>query len=168
MKLTSNEKKLLVNLLEDSMLNDAQLARKMRLSPQGVGKIRKRLEEKGVIEEYRLRLNYERIGIAVFAIAMLEFTPKGIATLAAGGLEKMLDSNMIDVFHTPSGIAPLIILFGFRNLGEHDYYFRRFKEENIDTFVVKQVFTFSNAGIVRRTSTELYMKVLKEMGKIIP
>jgi len=103
MRLTKNEKRTLKLLLENARKSDSAIAEKLKISSQAVGKIRRKLE-RHVIDSYTLNLNYSKLGIHTFAIALAKLTPEG---LDKGELEvekRLLNnSNMIQVFRLPHG-----------------------------------------------------------------
>jgi len=77
MKLTKNEKKALKLLLDNSRISDSEIASKLNISSQAVGKIRRKLES-SIINSYSLNLNYSKLGIQTFAIAVAKLTKDGL------------------------------------------------------------------------------------------
>ena len=69
MMLSNNEKKVLKLLLKNPKISDSTMALKLKISSRAVGKIRRKLE-KTVIDSYTLNLNYSKLGIHTFAIAL--------------------------------------------------------------------------------------------------
>jgi DNA-binding Lrp family transcriptional regulator len=166
MKLTKNEKLTLNMLLENARVPDSIIASKLRISSQAVGKIRKKLE-KGVISSYTLNLNYSKLGIQTFAIALAKLTPEG---LSKGELEieqKLLqEKNIIQVFRLPSGDATHFILYGFRDINEFDEFFHSSsKVKEIHKFIeTKQLFTFSHHSLIKMNPTQLLQKAIESLG----
>jgi len=62
MWLTKNEKKVLKLLLDNAKLSDTYIAKKLNISSQAIGRIRKKLEEE-IINGYILDLDYSKINI---------------------------------------------------------------------------------------------------------
>jgi len=110
-QLTKNEKKALTMLMSDARVTDSDMASKMRISPQGTRKIRKRLE-KSHIQEYRTIIDYEKIGINVFAIAQIKILNKDI--LKSKNVMGAFEINEADITH--------ILILGFASLEELDGY----------------------------------------------
>ena len=50
-KLTKNDQEVLKNIIKHAKIPDSEIAKRMKLSPQAVFKIRKKLEESGIIED---------------------------------------------------------------------------------------------------------------------
>ena len=76
-QLTKNEKKVLTMLISNARVTDSEIASKIKISPQGVRKIRKKLEANH-IQEYRTVVNYESIGINVFVIAQIKVLNRSV------------------------------------------------------------------------------------------
>ena len=58
MKFTKNEKKVLRLLLKDGRTLNTKIAERLTISKQAVGKIRKKLENQGVINSYSVKLDF--------------------------------------------------------------------------------------------------------------
>ena len=127
--LTRNERKSLNLLLENGRITDTEIAKKLKITKQAVGKIRRKLEGLEIIKGYRAELDYGKLGINTFAIAILKFTPKSWEELGELGIEKKIAelSHVIDVYRIPEGSATHIALCGFKDLTELDRYFRKFQ-----------------------------------------
>lgn len=61
-KLDERDRELLRHLQEDARITNAELARRVDLSPPGLQKRLRKLEEAGVIESYATLLNREAVG----------------------------------------------------------------------------------------------------------
>ena len=72
-KLDDLDWRLLARLQEDARVSTAELARQFKLSPPGVQKRLRRLEEKGVIHRYVTVVNREAVGLDLlcFVLVML-------------------------------------------------------------------------------------------------
>ena len=66
--LNQSERKVLTLLEENCRLSANQIAKKTRLSPEGVLKIIKRLEEAGVITRFNTKINYARVGYKIYPV----------------------------------------------------------------------------------------------------
>ena len=75
-KLTNNEKKTLKLLLQNGRATDTDISQDLKITKQAVGKIRKKLEETGIIRGYSPEVDYGKMGISTFAIAILKFKSK--------------------------------------------------------------------------------------------
>jgi DNA-binding Lrp family transcriptional regulator len=110
-QLTNNEKKTLAMLISNARVTDSEIASKIRISPQGVRKIRKKLE-KSHIQEYRTIIDYEKMGINVFAIAQIKVLNKDILN----------SKNIIGAFEINEANITHILILGFASLEELDEY----------------------------------------------
>lgn len=162
MRLNKNEKKVLKMLLNNARVSDSSIAEKLKISSQAVGKIRRKLE-KSVIESYTLTLNYSKLGIKTFAIALSKLTPEG---LDKGELEvekKLLDNpNIIQIYRLPHGSLTHAILYGFRDVDELDDFFHcQQAKKDIHVFIEnKELFTFSHNSLVKNNPVQLFNSII--------
>lgn len=68
MKIDDIDIKILSELQRDSRLSIRELSRKINLSPPSVAERVRRLEEKGIIEEYTIKINKQKIGFPIECI----------------------------------------------------------------------------------------------------
>lgn len=166
MRLTKNEKKTLKLLLENAKISDSYIANKLRISSQAVGKIRKKLEAT-VINSYTLNINYSKLGIQTFAIALAKLTPEGLDTGELEVEEKLLaNPHIIQVYRLPSSSPTHIILYGFRDVSEFDEFFHSYKQkQELHNFIENQdLFTFSHNSLLKNSPVQLFNKVIEELG----
>jgi Lrp/AsnC family leucine-responsive transcriptional regulator len=67
-QLNQSEKKVLTLLEQDCRLSANQIAKKTRLSPEGVLKIIKRLEKENIISRFNAKINYSRMGYQLYPV----------------------------------------------------------------------------------------------------
>jgi DNA-binding Lrp family transcriptional regulator len=170
MNLTENEKKTLKLLLNNSKVTDIQIASDLGISSVAVGKIRKKLES-SVIESYTVNLNYAKLGIQVFAVAISKLTEKG---MEKGELEVEQDllknPHIISVYRLPKASSTHILLYGFKDLNELDNFFHSFKyEQKLHELVnTNELFTFSHNGMIKNNPMQLFCKVIDDLEKKSP
>ena len=166
MRLTKNEKKVLKLLLNNARISDSLIAGKLKISSQAVGKIRKKLE-KTIIDSYTINLNYPKLGIKTFAIALSKLTSDG---LDKGELEvekKLLNNeNIIQVYRLPSGRFTHAILYGFEDIQELDEFFHSQKQKkDLHSFIEnEELFTFSHNSLVKNNPIQLFNKIIDNLG----
>jgi DNA-binding Lrp family transcriptional regulator len=166
MNLTKNEKKVLKLLLENSRLPDSDIAAKLSISSQAVGKIRKKLEE-NVIGSYTLNLNYSKLGIEAFAIAIAKLTKEG---MDKGELEveTLLHKcpHVINAYRLPKGSRTHIIVYGFMDLNELDNFFHSPKAmQDLHTYLeTQEFFTFSHNSLIKNNPVALLQKAIDCLG----
>jgi DNA-binding Lrp family transcriptional regulator len=162
--LTKNERKVLQLLLENARMSDSAIAKKLKISSQAIGKIRKKLEA-SVITAYTTNLNYSKLGIKTFAISLAKLTAAG---LDKGEIEMeqtlLEDPNIIQVFRLPSNTTTHIILYGFRDLTDLDLYFHSHnKKKDIHQFLEhRDIYTFSCSSLLKNDPTALFKKIISE------
>ena len=88
--LTRNEKKTLNLLLENGRISDTEIAKRLKITKQAVGKIRRKLETLDIIKGYRVELDYGKLGINTFALVVVKFTQKSWEELGELGIEKKI------------------------------------------------------------------------------
>jgi DNA-binding Lrp family transcriptional regulator len=169
MRLTKNEKKVLQLLLKNARISDSLIAEKLRISSQAIGKIRRKLE-KSVIESYTVNINYSKLGIKTFAIALAKLTPEG---LDQGELEiekKLLETaNAIQVYRLPQGKFTHAILYGFSDVDEFDEFFHsaKTKKELHSLIENEELFTFSHNSLIKNSPLQLLDKTIEDAGTAI-
>ncbi len=162
MRLTKNEKKVLKLLLGNARISDSAIAEKLKISSQAVGKIRRKLERE-VIDSYTLHLNYSKLGVKTFAIALCKLTSEG---LDKGELEvekKLLDSpNIIQIYRLPHGSLTHAILYGFKDVDELDNFFHspQSKKELHNFIENQELFTFSHNSLIKNNPVQLFNQII--------
>ena len=165
MELTRNERQVMKFLIENGRATDAELSVKLKITSQAVGKIRKKLEKIGIIKGYSANLDYEKIGIKVFALALFKFIPEVWKTLKDKNIdERIHGSNIINFYRIPEGDVTHIVVYGFRSLDELDYYFHVLQTERGHISEIRKLYIFSAKSLKKESSNDLYIKVLKEWG----
>lgn len=164
MKLTKNERSTLILLIEDPLITNSDIAKKLTITAQGVGKIRKQLYEKGIIKNHQLSLDYEKLGIEILAITMLKILPSVFKKFKNNELDKVLNHiNVIRSYALPETDITHMILYAFRDIKEYDQYFRSILEEFGDYVEIKHTFVLSSGSKIKSSSKEMFLDVLKKM-----
>ncbi len=148
-KLTKNEKEVICCLLDNARMHDVEIARKLRITTQAVGKIRKRLEKEGIIESYSARINYTSVGINVFAVAMIRASPR-VWSNGIDAVRKKLGelANIVYICRVARTDISIIAVFGFKNLAELEDYFHNIQQD--DVIGVTELFTFSARSLLKQ------------------
>lgn len=166
MKLTKNERETLKLLLNNSRISDSEIASKLGISSVAIGKIRRKLES-SIIDSYTLNLNYSKLGIQTFAIAIAKLTREG---LDKGELEieqKLLKNpHIINVYRIPKGSSTHVILYGFQDMIELDNFFHSAKiKQELHSFIeTQELFTFSHNSLIKNSPIQLFHKVIDDLG----
>ena len=163
-KPTKNEREILKLLLDNGRITDMELSEHLSISPQAIGKIRRKLENNGIIKGYSCILNFEKIGLHTFALMHLSFSPRVYSDF--GGLDvfdKVREKFRFLFCCVPSDSEVSIIgLFGFRNMAEMDSYFKKFKFQFRDYCEIKRIIPFSYNNLISFNSNELLKLVIDE------
>ncbi|RMF06701.1 Lrp/AsnC family transcriptional regulator [Candidatus Woesearchaeota archaeon] len=158
MQLTKNDRKTLMLLLENGRITDTEIASKLKITKQAVGKIRRKLEKEGIIKGYKVNIDYERLGIKSFAIATAVLSREGMQKGFLEAEENLTrNPHVINIFRVPSGDITHIIIYGFEDLDELTNYFHRMPDDSVD---IKKIHVCSHIGLVKNDPTELIKEIL--------
>jgi len=166
LELTRNEKRILKLLIDNSRITDSDIALRLGISGQAVGKIRKKLET-SVIDSYTVNLNYAKLGIHIFAIAIAKLTREGL-DMGQLEIEHELVNNphVMHVYRIPKLSSTHVIIYGFRDMNELDGFFysptiRKWLHNYIEN---QELFTFSHNSLIKNSPSQLLHKVIDELG----
>lgn len=165
-KLTKNEKSVLCSLIDDCKTPDIKIAEKLKITTQAVGKIRKRLEQEKIIKGYCAMLDFEMIGVKVFALALL----KANCSTWKENPEKIINSikeapYIIQAFRMQRQDVSLVILYGFKSMEEMENYFHLLQSvmENME---IKDIFVFSPSSVIKMNAHDLMKRVITRPDEI--
>ncbi|MFC1690643.1 Lrp/AsnC family transcriptional regulator [Nanoarchaeota archaeon] len=165
MKLTNNEKTVLELLITDPRASNTELAKDLGISSQGVGKIKRGLKRKEIIESYETTLNYKNIGIRCFALSLVKIMPKAYRRYKETITEVFSHPNIISLINLPQTNISHIILFGFRDVAEYDNFFMQLQEKLPGLIEIKETHVFSNESFIKNSASDLFIKMVKEFGE---
>jgi len=166
-KLTKNEKKVLKLLLDNSRISDSTIATKLKISSQAVGKIRKKLE-KSLITKYTLDINFSKLGVQTFAIALAKITEKGLDKGQLEVEEKLLSNpHLISVYRIPKGNVTHVLICGFKDLTDLDEFFHspKIKQDLHKYIEINDMFTFSHHSLMKNNPNQLLHKIIDSLDK---
>jgi DNA-binding Lrp family transcriptional regulator len=144
--LTKNDKKVLSMLIDNARATDSEMAAKMKISPQAVRKIRKKLEESH-IQEYRTIPKYNKVGVNVFAIAQIKIINKNILS----------NRHLIGAFEINEANITHILILGFASLEQLDEY----KIKIAKDAEIHKINVVSRKGLLKNSPVELIKEHLK-------
>ncbi|MBW2982148.1 Lrp/AsnC family transcriptional regulator [Candidatus Woesearchaeota archaeon] len=165
MKLTNNEKIILNELITNPKTTNKELAEKLKISVQGVGKIRKSINNKGLINKFETVLDYEKLGIKCFALTLVKIMPKAFRKHKKEINEIFSHPNVILLISVPQTYITHIVLFGFRDVSEYSNFFRLLQSRLPGLIEIKESYVFSNDSFIKNSSAELFIKVIEELGQ---
>lgn len=167
LRLTRNEKKTLKLLLENARMTDSTIAEKLRISSQAVGKIRRKLEH-SLIESYTVNINYARLGLQTFAIALAKLTNEGLDLGELEVEQKILnDEHILRSSRVPGGEITHILTYAFQDINELDQYFHspQRKKDLYRYLECKEIFTFSHNSWIKKNSPKLFLNLIESIGR---
>jgi DNA-binding Lrp family transcriptional regulator len=167
MQLTRNDRRVLKFLIENGRTSDVDIARRLTITSQAVGKIRKKLEKEGFIKGYTTDINYEKLGIKVFAVVLFKYMPEVWKSIKSDDdvRERIKGPHIIDYYRVPEGDVTHIVTYGFRSMDELDNYFHVLQTERGHISEIRKMYVFSAKSMIKHSPKELFMKVIDELGK---
>jgi DNA-binding Lrp family transcriptional regulator len=164
MKLSANEKQTLRLLVRDPNLTNNDISESLEITAQGVGKIRKQLSIKGLIESQELNLDYEKLDINIQVIALMKILPSAFKKFKKKELDSLTKpTNAIKSYAIPKTDITHIIIYAFKNIKEYDKYFRDILDKFGDTVEIKDSFVLSSESIIKSSSKDMFLNVLDNM-----
>lgn len=161
--IANNEKKVLKFLIKNEKISHKKSASELNnfdITSRGIGKIKKRLEDRGVIKNYSINLDYEKLGINIFSFIFLNKKP-GYWKLKEG-MYKFANKcyNVIGCYKLNEN--SLHVLFcGFSNLEGLEKYCYRLQSQNKDLFEISKIYILSNSGILKDSPSDLFNSILR-------
>jgi len=160
--LTKNDQEVLKKIISHAKLPDAEIAKEMGLSPQAVFKIRKKLEEKGIIEGYQPTINFRKLGISVMALVIVRITPEVWANTTDALISERIRQipYVIDCYRVLEADASHIMLLGFRNVEQIDKYLAKLQTTFSREIELKGIYPFSIDKVITRSPVGLLYEIL--------
>lgn len=162
--LSKNEKEILKLLLDNGRIADTEIAEKLKISPQACRKIRKKLEDEGVIEGYTCNLNFEKIGVNMFAIVLAKLKGdywKEIGDIRAKEILKDVPLSIFSSLPSSSEMTYAAV-YGFRDLKEMDQYSFIAKTKYTDYYELVHIYPFSCHSLVKDNPNQLFKTILDD------
>ena len=159
--LTKNDERVLKEIILHAKLPDAEIAKRMNLSPQAVFKIRKKLEEKGIIKGYQPILDLKKLGIRAMALLIIKLTPE---VWDNNTEEKISDRirkipYVMSAYRIPESNITHALTMGFRDIDQRDRYLSKLQTRFGREIEIKHIYTFS----VDRTIINSHVGLLYEI-----
>ena len=165
MELSHNEREVLKLLIENGRITDTEISKKLDITPQGVGKIRKKLEDKGPIKGYSVKPDYSMLGIGVFAIGIFKFVSGRWGVSEDKDIrERIKGEHIIATYRVPEGDVTHIVVYGFRTLEELDDYFQNLQNQRKEVSELKKLYILSEKSLIKDSAEQLLLKVIDKMG----
>jgi Lrp/AsnC family leucine-responsive transcriptional regulator len=141
---------LLKHLQNNARLTSAELGKLVDLSPSGVQKRLRKLEENGIVERYATMLNRQRLGYDLLVF---------VKVIIQGHTTKLIAEFDNAIREMPE------VLESHRIIGDADYLLKVVvrDREQLDHFLMEQLLSL---GFVARVSSYLVLKEVKETTNI--
>ena len=148
--LDKKDSTLLNHMQDNARLTSAELGRLVDLSPSGVQKRLRKLEDNGIVEKYATMLNRKRLGydLLVFVKVIIQGHSAELITEFDNAIQEMPQ-----------------VLESHRIIGDADYLLKVVvrDREQLDHFLMKQLLALKS---VARVSSYLVLKEVKETTSI--
>jgi len=164
LEFSKNEKEIIRMLLVNGRITDLEISGKLKISSQAVGKIRKKLEDNGIIESYSCNLNYEKMGIGMFCVSLVKLKHKFFEEIPDHKIKDFLKKVPAAIFTclpTTSEIS-IISLYAFRNAEEMEKYVQTTKTQLHEYGEVTRMYPFSPYGFVKNNPVRLFNLILDD------
>jgi DNA-binding Lrp family transcriptional regulator len=161
-KLTKNDEKVLKEIILQAKLPDTEIAKKMKLSPQGVYKIRKKLEDTGIIKGYQPILDYQKLGIKAMALLIIKLTPEVWEANNDESINQRIKQipYVLTAYRIPESNITHAIVMGFRDIDQRGRYISKLQTNFGKEIIIKNVYTFSVDKIITNSPVGLLYEIL--------
>ena len=154
-KFTKNEKAVLLTLIDDCKTPDTKIAERLRITTQAVGKIRKKLEEEGIITRYVARIDFEKVGLNGFCVVLARAKPESWKNSQDKLIESIRKTPcVIDAYHIMGNEVCIAALLGFTDMEEMEKFFHNLCTE-FDHIEIVEMFPFSMSSVIKRDPTDM-------------
>lgn len=165
-KLSKNEKKFLISLLEDGSKTDAQISREISVSKSTAYRIRKELEKEKIIVEYIPIIDLDKIGVEAFLVLLFQwiaFKDQDLTNKMLKELERDPHVIFLGNGEGSEGLTTCIFL-GFRDLDEYNTYLKNFRSKYEDFLEKIVTLLIPSKEIIKHDFTELVRFILRGGG----
>jgi len=161
-KLTRNDQEVLKSIIQHAKIPDSEIAKKMKLSPQAVFKIRRKLEESGIIRGYMPIIDFKKIGINVMVVLVVRLTAEVWDKFNDEEISQRMKKvpYIIEAYRLPESDATHILLLGFRNIQQKDRYLLKLQTEFSKEIEIKQVYPFSIDRVITQSPVGLLYEMI--------
>lgn len=150
-KLTKRERQVLIELMRNCRTSDQEIARKLKTSRPTVLKVRKRLEEKGVVKGYIPKVNFEKLDISVHSVVLYKWRDYSRVVELEKVIKFIKSLPEVILFIKGEGIGGKtdLIISVHKDLKEYETFIRKLKYEWKDHVESVEVFLSSVDGIFK-------------------
>jgi DNA-binding Lrp family transcriptional regulator len=164
MEINDNEMAVLRAIVENPRISNKAIAKSLGLSSAGIGKIRNKLEEKGIIDNYKVQVDFNAAGLEAFGIIHIRVTAKGWKYKGSTGVQAYIISNpnVVGVYRVPGRQITHILLCAFRSIKEMDAFLHIIQAQLAEYIEVVESYMFSGVSIIKDSFKDLILKIIDE------
>jgi len=164
MDMNKNDTFVLKKIIKNPKISNMAISKELGISSAGVGKIRDKLERKGIIKSYSAKLSNSAIGLDTFGILHIRVTTEGWRYRGGLGIQDFIASNpnVVSVYRIPGRQVTHILMCAFRNIKEFDTFLHVVQAQLSDYIEVVESHVFSADSIVKDTFNDLMLKIIDE------
>jgi len=161
-KLTINDKHVLKKILDNKKILDSDIAKSMNLSPQAIFKIRKKLEDVGIIKGYTPIIDFKKIGIDIIVVLVLRLTSKVWENYTDLQISNKLSkaSYVLDAYRVSDEHSSHILVLAFRDIAQKEKYISEIQIKFAEEINITAAYTFSVDKIIMRDSLGILHEVI--------
>jgi DNA-binding Lrp family transcriptional regulator len=150
--LTKREKEVLIELLKNGRKSDQEIARTIKTSRPTVARIRKRLEQRGLIQGYSTYTKFEELGLTVNAVILYRWVDYSKKKELTKSIEFVRKQPEVVMFIKGEGMGSKtnVIISVHENLKAYENFIIKLKENWGRNVEDVEVFISSIAGIYKR------------------
>ncbi len=165
-KLSENERKVLKYLVTDARTPCTEIAKDLGITSQAVGKIKEKLEKQGIIRGYTAEVDYKKLGVEVFVIALFRFKSGVWSNMEeADMLKRIRGPHLVGTYRITEGDYTHMIIYGFRSMREVEHYFHQLQKERGHVSELKKFYVLTADSVLKDSPRDLVTKVIDEMGE---
>lgn len=148
-RLTHREKQVLVELIKNCKISDQEIARKLKTSRPTIFKIRKRLEEKGLIKGYSTIIDLQKLDLNIHAVILYRWKDYSRAKELERSINFIKSLPEVVLFVKGEGIGGKtdLIISVHKDLKDYEAFIRKLKYEWKDNVENVEAFLSSIEGI---------------------
>ena len=153
-----------MNIIQEGRVADTDMAKSMGISQQGVFRIRRKLEDSGIIGGYYPNINFKKIGINLVQVLGVKLNPIVWKTKKESDIASQL-KKIPYVFHayriTGYDITYMLTL-GFKDIHQKDRFLKKLETLFIDQIEIKWSYDFSVENIITLDPLSLLYESISE------
>jgi DNA-binding Lrp family transcriptional regulator len=163
-KLTRNDQEVLKSIILQAKIPDAEIAKKIGISPQAVFKIRNKLEKVGIITGYQPIIDFKKIGITIMTLLIVKLNPivwdENTDDQISDRIKKI--PYVINAYRLPASNATHILVMGFRDTNQRDRYLLKMQTKFSKEIEIINVYSFSIDRVITQSPIGLLYEIMNK------